>query len=102
MVAPARQPFAGGSRMEPHLTIYVRLIISRVSKDRFEGWQMAINGSVVRGERFETERFRVGAAAAARLKLSAVRVSRTRAPRIRALVCHVYAMPMSLETIMMV
>jgi hypothetical protein len=64
--------------MEPHLTIYVRLIIPRISKDRFEDLRMAINGSVVRRERFETDRFRVGTAAAARL--SAVRVSRTRAP----------------------
>jgi hypothetical protein len=67
MVAPARQPFAGGSRTEPHLTIYVTLILSRISRDRFEGWQKAINGSVVQGERFETDHFRVGAAAAAGL-----------------------------------
>jgi hypothetical protein len=51
--------------MEPHWTIYMRLIISRVSKDCFEGWQLAINGSVVRGERFETDHLRVGAAVAA-------------------------------------
>jgi hypothetical protein len=43
----------------------MRLIISRVSKDCFEGWQLAINGSVVRGERFETDHLRVGAAVAA-------------------------------------